>query len=134
MEDSLKAFKKDLGQISLKEILMAITFVSLVLLWIFQQPKSIPGWADALEGVDRNGDPAAIGEDFTVIAIVIIVFILPGKNPFALERRTPDSDLLNWKLVQSKMEWGILILLGGGFALSDGIKASGSLQIFLPSN
>ena len=27
--------------------------------------------------------------------------------------------LLDWKAVHTKMSWGVLILLGGGFALAD---------------
>lgn len=30
--------------------------------------------------------------------------------------------LLDWNIIQSRMAWGVVILLGGGFALADGTE------------
>lgn len=38
--------------------------------------------------------------------------------------------LLNWRTVSTELQWGIVILLGGGFALADGVNSSG-LSAFL---
>lgn len=42
------------------------------------------------------------------------------------KRPTEASEaLLTWKVVQTKMHWGLMFLLGGGFALAEGSKESG---------
>lgn len=39
--------------------------------------------------------------------------------------KKPSPALLTWKVVQQKVPWGLLFLLGGGFALAEGSKVSG---------
>lgn len=39
--------------------------------------------------------------------------------------KAASEALLTWKVVQAKMHWGLMFLLGGGFALAEGSKASG---------
>ena len=65
--------------------------------------------------------------------IVLLFFILPRNYDWVtffsvpsdkLPRR-PSESLLTWEFVHERMEWGILILLGGGFALSEGGQRSG---------
>lgn len=34
----------------------------------------------------------------------------------------PTPALLTWKVTQKKMPWGIILLLGGGFALAKGCE------------
>ncbi len=36
----------------------------------------------------------------------------------------PAPRLLNWKVAQKKLPWGIVLLLGGGFALAKGSDVS----------
>lgn len=36
----------------------------------------------------------------------------------------PTPRLLTWKVVQKKLPWGIVLLLGGGFALAKGSEVS----------
>lgn len=49
----------------------------------------------------------------------------------------PTPRLLTWKVVQKKLPWGIVLLLGGGFALAKGSEVSdvtmmlGNLFVFL---
>lgn len=59
--------------------------------------------------------------------IAISMFLFPanldqlyreGERPKVIKR------LLNWKVVQANMTWGVFILLGGGFALAYGTKVS----------
>ena len=42
------------------------------------------------------------------------------------ERKTPfyPPPLLNWKVAQEKVPWGIVLLLGGGFALAKGCEVT----------
>lgn len=38
---------------------------------------------------------------------------------------TSSPSILNWKLVEKKLPWGVIILFGGGFALAEGCSVSG---------
>lgn len=45
------------------------------------------------------------------------------------ERKTPfyPPPLLNWKVAQEKVPWGIVLLLGGGFAVAKGCEVTSPL-------
>lgn len=45
---------------------------------------------------------------------------------FSSERKAPfyPPALLTWKVIQEKVPWGIVLLLGGGFALAKGCEVS----------
>lgn len=63
----------------------------------------------------------------------MLFFIIPAKPDFihifsndeTKRPKTPSPALLTWKIVQQKLPWGLIFLLGGGFALAEGSKASG---------
>ena len=68
------------------------------------------------------------------ISIVILAFILPAKpNFWCFRTASADGDsepksspgLLDWSYVQQKFPWNVLLLLGGGYAISDASKISG---------
>ena len=56
--------------------------------------------------------------------MVLVAFALPTSFrfwPFQPLSSSPETSpsLINWKLVETKLPWGVIFLLGGGFALSD---------------
>lgn len=65
--------------------------------------------------------------------IAMLIFILPAKSDFFYmcskdknKRPTAASPpLVTWKFVQQKMPWGLIFLLGGGFAMAEASKESG---------
>ena len=69
--------------------------------------------------------------------MVLVAFALPTKYkfwPFQPFNQSPESSpsLVNWKLVETKLPWGVIFLLGGGFALSDAcekVKIESSITI-----
>lgn len=74
-------------------------------------------------------------KDVTIsLLVVLLYFVLPQKYTFLkffntrrrgdLPKKASES-LLTWQFVQEHMEWGLIFLLGGGFALSGGGKATG---------
>ncbi|NWU01824.1 S13A2 protein, partial [Urocynchramus pylzowi] len=127
----IKEESKKLGKMNFAEIEVSILFILLVVLWFTREPGFIPGWATVL----FNKDNTSYVTDATVaLFISMLIFILPsgfskgdrdqeqtgGRAKF----RAPPP-LLDWKVVQEKMPWNIVFLLGGGFALAKGSEESG---------
>ncbi|KAF5402860.1 hypothetical protein PHET_03535 [Paragonimus heterotremus] len=72
------------------------------------------------------------------ILVALLALILPAVNPVQLYRRRANSQgeatalanlqdqfLLPWHVAQKRCPWGVLIILGGGYALSDICQNSG---------
>ncbi|XP_059342883.1 solute carrier family 13 member 2 isoform X1 [Ammospiza nelsoni] len=126
----IKEESKKLGKMSFAEIEVLILFVLLVVLWFTREPGFIPGWATVL----FNKDNTSYVTDATVaLFISILLFILPSgfSNQDREQEQTGEAKfrapppLLGWKVVQEKMPWNIVFLLGGGFALAKGSEESG---------
>uniref|UniRef100_A0A8C3NCL5 Uncharacterized protein n=1 Tax=Geospiza parvula TaxID=87175 RepID=A0A8C3NCL5_GEOPR len=122
----IKEESKKLGKMSFAEIEVSILFVLLVVLWFTREPGFIPGWATVL----FNKDNTSYVTDATVsLFISVLLFILP--SGFSNQDRDQEAKfrapppLLDWKVVQEKMPWNIVFLLGGGFALAKGSEESG---------
>ncbi|XP_045930648.1 solute carrier family 13 member 5 [Micropterus dolomieu] len=122
-----------LGPMSFGEINVLGLFILLVVLWFTRDPGFVNGWA-----TDIFNSKAEYVTDATVaIFIAILLFVLPSKPPHFCSWRTqrfdtaphqtvcPTPPLLTWKIAQKKLPWGIVLLLGGGFALAKGSEESG---------
>ncbi|KAK9874168.1 hypothetical protein WA026_002519 [Henosepilachna vigintioctopunctata] len=117
---------QEMGPMSFHEGSVAACFVLSVLLWFFRKPQFIPGWAEMI--TDHK-----VGDATAALIVVMLFFIIPANPNFIYifskqqSRRptAPSQALLTWKTVQQKLPWGLIFLLGGGFALAEGSKASG---------
>lgn len=115
-----------LGPATTHQISMLMVFGGLVLLWFFRKPGFMPGWAEALARVDAKGAPVVIDTASETIFVTILLFVLPadwaagGYGPGG----SGNKALLDWPAVQKKFPWGIILLMGGGFALAEGAKVS----------
>ncbi|XP_046583474.1 solute carrier family 13 member 2-like [Haliotis rubra] len=114
-----------LGTMTFPEVIVLVNFTILALLWVTRKPGFIPGWGNLLkEGYSGDSVPA--------ILIAIILFILPAKIP-SFRRKGGDlpvqgqgyQPILTWKAVNDRMAWGVILLMGGGFALADACQRSG---------
>ncbi|EUB58910.1 Solute carrier family 13 member [Echinococcus granulosus] len=102
-----------------------------ILLWISRKP-GVDGWSAIVpfktsptgKRIELTTDtqPAVLGS--------ILICIWPAYNPF--RRRRPDQPpvdaletVLPWKVAQSRCPWQVLLLIGGGFCLSDICNVSG---------
>ena len=48
------ARKEALGRITMHEVQVVILFLALILLWFFQSPRFMPGWADAEVSIQKT--------------------------------------------------------------------------------
>ncbi|XP_074016578.1 Na(+)/citrate cotransporter isoform X2 [Numenius arquata] len=135
--DVLKAEMKKLGPISYAEFNVLLMFVLLVLLWFTRHPGFVKGWATRLF---PRGEKF-ITDSAPAVFVALLLFILPANKPEFTGCKASVSDpeqtekdikktflsapLLDWNVVQRKMPWSIVLLLGGGFALADASANSG---------
>lgn len=131
LRDQIRA----LGPASRDEVLSAIVFGITALLWItgdriaFSDDVVFSGWRNN-EWVDLKGfgDPA--------VAMVggILLFLIPSSdrpgggstfNGSPLAAAPARRSLLDWDFAQARIPWGVVLLIGSGFAIAGGIDASG---------
>ncbi|XP_062031634.1 solute carrier family 13 member 2 [Lepus europaeus] len=121
-----------LGPMSFAEKAVSILFVILVVLWFTREPGFFHGWGNLIFS-DADGR-VMVSDGSVSILIGVLLFMVPSKIPGLTQdpdnpgRLKAPSALLNWKLVNKKMPWNIVLLLGGGYALAKGSEVSGLSQ------
>ncbi|XP_064609432.1 solute carrier family 13 member 2-like [Liolophura sinensis] len=121
-----------LGPMTFAEVMVAIHFIALALLWLTRESDFFRGWGNVL--------PAGTASDSTpAILLAISLFIVPSARPNFLCLRSkngrdsnnpgPRVALLDWDTVTHKFSWGIVLLLGGGYALALACQKSGLSQL-----
>uniref|UniRef100_V5GVC6 Protein I'm not dead yet n=1 Tax=Anoplophora glabripennis TaxID=217634 RepID=V5GVC6_ANOGL len=117
---------EELGPLSFHEKAVGLCFVLSILLWFFRKPQFIAGWAELITQHKVKDATAAL-------IVVFLLFIIPAHPDFIYifskdESKRPkiaSKPLVTWKIIQQKMPWGLIFLLGGGFALAEASKVSG---------
>ena len=119
---------KALGPPTPAEKRMLIIFTTTALLWIFRKPlifggtQLVPGWgnllAEALSG--WNVEPKMIHDSTVAVGMAILMFCIPAKR----NDRGATEYLMDWKTAEN-LPWGILLLIGGGFAIAGGFTKTG---------
>jgi sodium-dependent dicarboxylate transporter 2/3/5 len=115
----------DLGLMNRAEKIVAGVFCFTAFLWIFRKPISlgefvIPGWSGLFS------HPKFLHDSTVAIAMGLLLMVFPVNGTKGLELNGKrEWFALDWKTVQAKIPWGILILFGGGFALASGFGATG---------
>ncbi|XP_045539065.1 protein I'm not dead yet isoform X1 [Papilio machaon] len=125
----IKEQYRNLGPITFHEKASGFLFILAVFLYIFRKPGFMPGWADVITTMK-------VKDGVTSMFIVVLMFILPMSMDFIkffsasasyeeLAASKPSSGVVTWGILKEKIPWGLLFLLGGGFALAEGSKATG---------
>ncbi len=124
---------RELGPPSREEWLVLAIFATTAALWILRAEIKLGeetwyvGWGPLVARflVERfDVDPQLAGRavhDSTVaIGMAVLMFCLPARRDETGQPRR----LLDWEAVEQRMPWGMLLLIGGGFAVADAFDAT----------
>ncbi|KAJ0988152.1 hypothetical protein J5N97_006508 [Dioscorea zingiberensis] len=99
-----------LGPMSFAEKMVLLDFALLVVLWMTRSiTNDVPGWGALFHG--------HVGDGTVSVMMATLLFIIPSKNK-------PGEKLMDWNKCK-KLHWNIVLLLGAGFAIADGVRTSG---------
>ncbi|XP_069105711.1 solute carrier family 13 member 2-like [Argopecten irradians] len=112
---------KKLGNVRFGEIEVMVIFVGLALMFLLRNIPGVGGWGDAFLDVDGE---STVTDTTVAVLMATVLFILPNKLP---SKWNPLTDLsgpvytpiLTWPVAEKKIAWGVILLVGGGFALAD---------------
>ena len=110
--EELHQIRSSLGTITFAERRVLAVFGFAVICWIFQSPIS-----------DMLKIPA-FNDTFIALACGLSLFFIPNKSK---EPNEHSGSLLEWSDTE-KLSWGVLLMFGGGLALSLAFKEVGLLE------
>jgi sodium-dependent dicarboxylate transporter 2/3/5 len=105
-----------LGPMSSEEKKVAVLAAATAVLWIFraQLPLgsvTIPGWSQLLP------PPVTVQDSTVAMVMALLLFFIPARG-------NSGKFLMDWETAE-RLPWGVLILLGGGLALAEGVEKTG---------
>lgn len=120
VEKNIQSMYEDLGDISWGEKSVFTFFIILIGSWISRDPGFTSGWGDLLPHKNYLSDSVS------GILIACLLFIWP-KDPF--DPIDPTAPILKWTDMKSKYSWSCTLLIGAGYAISEGVDKSGLSQL-----
>lgn len=113
--------RSQLGPMSAKEIFISMIFVSVLVTWLARDMGVVSGWSVWFEKVNvSNATPGMVA--------VVLMFVIPGNWTvfnFCRKREWPANNsfgLVTWKVIDERVPWGMIFLLGSGFAMTYSIQ------------
>ena len=81
--------------------------------------------------ITSRGTKSTVADATPAILMVFAVFALPAQYkfwPFRPANQAPESSpaLITWEIIERRLPWGVLLFVGGGFALSDACTKTGT--------
>nr|XP_020647889.1 solute carrier family 13 member 4 [Pogona vitticeps] len=118
-----------LGNISYPEMVTAVFFILMTLLWFTREPGFVPGWSSLFEKKGYRTDATVS------VFLGFLLFLIPARKPCFGKKAKGDvtnstdvnsgGAIITWKDFEKTMPWEIVVLVGGGYALAAGCKNSG---------
>ncbi|XP_061196491.1 Na(+)/citrate cotransporter-like [Saccostrea echinata] len=121
VKDVIRREYSKLGPVSFAQGAVIAHFVLLAVLWITRDLGGVGGWG-------RIFPPKTVTDSTPSILISISLFLFPTVIPWRFSGKHHSKSvpaLLPWKAAEKMVPWGVVLLLGGGFALAHGSKVSG---------
>ncbi|KDP32916.1 hypothetical protein JCGZ_13697 [Jatropha curcas] len=110
----LKRELQMLGPMAFAEKMILAIFGMLIVLWMTRSlTDETPGWGALFNG--RAGDGTVS------VMMATLLFIIPNK-------KRKGEKLMDWNKCK-KLPWNIILLLGAGFAIADGVRSSGLADV-----
>ena len=125
-EAALRTQLRALGPESFHERVVKWHFVALAMLWLLRKPRFVPGWGDVRWGADSPTlNERGVSDSSSAVLVALSLFAAPACSSRGgkLSEEECERRALSWEQA-AKIPWGIVILLGGGFALAEGFRAS----------
>ncbi|XP_026656101.1 tonoplast dicarboxylate transporter-like isoform X1 [Phoenix dactylifera] len=117
-KSSLKREKELLGPLDFAEKMILAVFSLLVVLWMTRSiTDEVPGWGSLFHG--------RVGDGTVSVMMATLLFIIPN-------RKQEGEKLMDWNKCK-KIPWNVILLLGAGFAIADGVRSSGLADILSES-
>ncbi|KAK3084779.1 hypothetical protein FSP39_018790 [Pinctada imbricata] len=122
VKEVLRQEYRKLGPIKFAEGAVMVHFVLLAVLWITRDLGGVGGWG-------RIFPPKTVTDSTPSILISASLFLFPSAIPRVFCCRSEEEKkyvpLLPWKVAEKTVPWGVILLLGGGYALAKGSEKSG---------
>ncbi|KHJ85449.1 sodium:sulfate symporter transmembrane region [Oesophagostomum dentatum] len=114
VEKKIKCAYDELGKFTFAEKSILAWFILLMASWIMRKPGFIPGWGDLFPDHGK-----LLSDSVPAVLVVFLLFAWP-KDPFAKD----PTPILNWDVMKKRFAWSCVLLIGAGYAISEGVEVS----------
>ncbi|PVD33366.1 hypothetical protein C0Q70_04620 [Pomacea canaliculata] len=122
IKNTIRQQYEKLGPVTFAEKVVMGHFLVLISLWVSRNPPETRGWGSLFP-------PGFVGDSAAAILVAVSLFVFPAERPQVFWWRKDDSvpravrSVMTWETLQKNYPWGVLLLLGGGYALASACEA-----------